>query len=99
MEPHSARHERYRHKGTSAGHARFQGFLWGGILLVASGQGVWMVEGDKRSRDQNGRLVFRLRRLSDTAILGYPAQQSGEVWLCAVNGQNCEWSRVAVTSR
>ena len=73
--------------------------LPGGVLLVASGQGVWTVEGDKRTRDQGGRLVFRLRRLSDTAILGYPAQQSGEVWLCAVTDKNCEWSRVAVAAR
>ena len=73
--------------------------LPGGVLLVASGQGVWTVDGDKRTRDQGGRLVFRLRRLSDTAILGYPAQQSGEVWLCAVKDKNCEWSRVAVAAR
>jgi hypothetical protein len=43
--------------------------LPGGILLVASGQGVWTVDADKRTRDQGGRLVFRLRRLSDTTIL------------------------------
>ncbi|WP_327007283.1 glycoside hydrolase [Dactylosporangium sp. NBC_01737] len=73
--------------------------LPGGLLLIASGQGVWTVDGDKRTRDQGGRLVFRLRRLSDTAILGYPAQQSGEVWLCAVKDKNCEWSRVAVAAR
>ncbi len=73
--------------------------LPGGILLIASGQGVWTVDGERRSRDQSGRLVFRLRRLSDTAILGYPAQQSGEVWLCAVNDKNCEWTRVAVAAR
>ncbi|MEV4507863.1 sialidase family protein [Dactylosporangium sp. NPDC049525] len=73
--------------------------LPGGILLIASGQGVWTVDGDKRIRDQGGRLVFRLRRLSDTAILGYPAQQSGEVWLCVVKDKNCEWSRVAVAAR
>lgn len=73
--------------------------LPGGILLVASGQGVWTVDGDRRNRDQSGRLVFRLRRLSDTAILGYPAQQSGEVWLCAVKDKNCDWSRVAVAAR
>ncbi|GAA3229464.1 hypothetical protein GCM10010532_063890 [Dactylosporangium siamense] len=73
--------------------------LPGGILLVASGQGVWTVDNEKRTRDQGGRLVFRLRRLSDTAILGYPAQQSGEVWLCEVKDKICDWSKVAVTAR
>jgi hypothetical protein len=73
--------------------------LTGGILLVASGQGVWTVEGERRNRDPGGRLVFRLRRLSETTILGYPAQQSGEVWLCGVKDKNCEWSRVAVAAR
>ena len=73
--------------------------LPGGLLLVASGQGVWTVGSDRRSRDQGGRLVFRLRRLSGTVILGYPGQQSGEVWLCEVKDKNCEWSRVAVAAR
>ncbi|GAA1502535.1 hypothetical protein GCM10009827_014020 [Dactylosporangium maewongense] len=73
--------------------------LPGGLLLVASGQGVWTVDSERRTRDQGGRLVFRLRRLSETTILGYPAQQSGEVWLCEVRDKNCEWSRVAVAAR
>lgn len=73
--------------------------LPGGILLVASGQGVWMVDGEHRNRDQGGRLVFRLRRLSDSAIVGYPAQQSGEVWLCTIKDKICDWSRVAVAAR
>jgi hypothetical protein len=73
--------------------------LPGGVLLVASDRGVWTVDGERRNRDQGGRLVFRLRRLSDTTILGYPAQQSGEVWLCAVKDKICEWSRVAVAAR
>ncbi|GAB3866803.1 hypothetical protein GCM10027610_119710 [Dactylosporangium cerinum] len=73
--------------------------LPGGTLLVASGQGVWTVDSVKRIRDQGGRLVFRLRRLSETAILGYPGQQSGEVWLCEVRDKICEWSRVAVAAR
>ncbi|MET7418058.1 sialidase family protein [Dactylosporangium sp. NPDC005555] len=73
--------------------------LPGGTLLAATGQGVLMVDEDRRARDQGGRLVFRLRRLSDTMILGYPAQQSGEVWLCEVKDKICEWSRVAVSAR
>jgi hypothetical protein len=73
--------------------------LPGGLLLIASGQGVWTVDGDRRTRDQGGRLVFRLRRLSATTILGYPAQASGEVWLCEVKDKICEWSRVAVAAR
>ncbi|UWP82690.1 hypothetical protein [Dactylosporangium fulvum] len=76
--------------------------LGGGNLLVASGQGVWLVNLTQRVRDEAARTVFRLRRLDATTILGYPAQQSGEVWLCAFAEKvqpNCDWSRVAVTAR
>jgi hypothetical protein len=73
--------------------------LPGGVLLVASGQGVWLVDLQQRTRDAGARVIFRLRRLDATTILGYPAQQSGEVWLCAVQSRKCDWSRISVMSR
>jgi hypothetical protein len=73
--------------------------LPGGELLVATGQGVWLLDQQQRVRDTGARLVFRLRRLSDGTILGYPAQQSGEVWLCTPQNRKCDWSRVAVSGR
>jgi hypothetical protein len=73
--------------------------LPGGAVLIASSQGVWVLDQQQRTRDPGARLIFRLRRLDDTTILGYPAQQSGEIWLCAVKSKACEWSHVAVSSR
>ncbi|WP_426508899.1 hypothetical protein ACPPVO_59960 [Dactylosporangium sp. McL0621] len=68
-------------------------------LLIASGQGVWLLDGQQRVRDTGARLIFRLRRLDATTILGYPAQQSGDVWLCTVGDQGCDWIHVGVSSR
>lgn len=73
--------------------------LPGGVVLVASSQGVWLLDQQHRVRDPGARLVFRLRRLDDGTILGYPAQQSGEVWLCTVQNQRCDWAHVAVSAR
>ncbi|MFI5913838.1 hypothetical protein [Dactylosporangium sp. NPDC051541] len=68
-------------------------------LLVASGQGVWVVDAQQRVRDTGARLIFRLRRLDATTILGYPAQQSGDVWLCTVDMNGCDWAHVGVSAR
>jgi hypothetical protein len=73
--------------------------LPGGAVLIASSQGVWVLDQQQRTRDQGARQIFRLRRLDETTILGYPAQQSGEVWLCTVKTKSCDWSHVAVSSR
>ncbi|MET7398150.1 sialidase family protein [Dactylosporangium sp. NPDC005572] len=72
-----------------------------GRVLVATGQGVWLVDLEQKVRDTAARTIFRLRRLGQTTVLGYPAQQSGEVWLCSVEEKDgkCDWSRVAVTAR
>ncbi|MFB9408768.1 hypothetical protein [Dactylosporangium matsuzakiense] len=68
-------------------------------LLVASGQGVWVVDSGQRVRDTGARLIFRLRRLDATTILGYPAQQSGDVWLCTIDLNGCDWAHVGVSAR
>ncbi|WP_432982439.1 hypothetical protein [Dactylosporangium sp. CA-233914] len=74
--------------------------LPGHNLLVASDQGVFVVDlAQRRTRDPGARLVFRLRRLDNTTILGYPAQQSGDVWLCTVREQGCDWAHVGVSAR
>nr|BFE64384.1 hypothetical protein GCM10020063_089100 [Dactylosporangium thailandense] len=73
--------------------------LPGHRLLVASGQGVWLVDERQRVRDTGARLIFRLRRIDATTILGYPAQQSGDVWLCTVGDQGCDWVHVGVSAR
>ena len=73
--------------------------LPGGALLIASSQGVWVLDQQQRVRDPGARLIFRLKRLDATTILGYPAQQSGEVWLCTVKARACDWAHVAVSSR
>ncbi|MEV6932346.1 hypothetical protein AB0M46_48735 [Dactylosporangium sp. NPDC051485] len=73
--------------------------LPGGAVLIASNQGVWTVDTGQRVRDPGARLIFRLRRLDATTILGYPAQQSGDVWLCTVHDKSCEWTHVAVSAR
>ncbi|MGI5246249.1 hypothetical protein [Dactylosporangium sp. CA-139066] len=73
--------------------------LPGGAVLIASSQGVWVLDQQQRTRDPGARLIFRLKRLDDTTILGYPAQQSGEVWLCTVKSKACDWAHVAVSSR
>ncbi|MEV8514937.1 hypothetical protein [Dactylosporangium sp. NPDC051484] len=73
--------------------------LPGGAVLIASNQGVWVLDQQQRTRDPGARLVFRLRRLDAQTILGYPAQQSGEVWLCTTKNKSCDWSHVAVSAR
>jgi len=70
-----------------------------GALLVATSMGVWVLDLQQRVRDAGARLIFRLRRLADGTILGYPAQQSGDVWLCTPQSRKCDWSRVAVSAR
>ncbi|WP_433053992.1 hypothetical protein [Dactylosporangium sp. CS-033363] len=73
--------------------------LPGGKLLVASGQGVWLVDEQQRVRDPGARLIFQLRRLDADTILGYPAQLSGDVWLCSAGADGCDWAHVGVSSR
>ncbi|MFG2038680.1 hypothetical protein [Dactylosporangium sp. NPDC048998] len=73
--------------------------LPGGAVLIASNQGVWVLDQQQRTRDPGARLIFRLRRLDDQTILGYPAQQSGEVWLCTIKTKTCDWTHVAVSAR
>jgi hypothetical protein len=73
--------------------------LPGGAVLIASNQGVWVLDQQQRIRDQAARLIFRLRRLNPQTILGYPAQRSGEIWLCTPKPKACDWSHVAVTAR
>jgi hypothetical protein len=73
--------------------------LPGGVLLVASSQGVWTLDLSQRLRDPGAATVFRLRRVDANTIIGYPAQSGGEAWICTVKQKTCEWSHVAVSAR
>ncbi|MER7002967.1 hypothetical protein ABT297_07955 [Dactylosporangium sp. NPDC000555] len=73
--------------------------LPGGAVLIAGNQGVWVLDQQQRTRDTGARLIFRLRRLDAQTILGYPAQQSGEVWLCTTKNKACDWSHITVSAR